>query len=574
MPDHTEFTRTLGQAVTVDVEQALAEGVGPDERHRRLMERAKLFVAAYLWDGTDRHGGPALAAAALENVRALRALQGPSGLFIGGDNVDSPPDSSFTVNDVCDTLHLIGLAAAASAGASGAASEDLGAVAAELDTIADAVEPALLTGGVHTPNHRWEISAALARLHRRRPSAALRARAEEWLAEGVDITPDGVFSERSANYAAYVSNPSLSVIADELGRDDAREAVVRNLESTLGLIHPDDSVETVHSRRQDQLRRFPLAPYLVGYRRYAIELGRGDFAWAAERALDGGILHPATVLAELLIEPRLGGELPDAAPPAPQRAWEQSSLVVDDTAERRLVVFGGSDYPRFRRVRSGLSTNPTFLRLFAGDAVLDSVRLSRDFFGLGPFRADRFETRHDADGTVHHVLEESVAANYYQPLEADRRTSTGEYALTDDGRFFGSMAFPERRRDEVALRTAIDVRPTADGAVVSIDIVGPDSPWALELAFRDGGRVEGPRSLGDDGAAVLTEGTGRYVVGDTAIAFDAGDEYRAAGPARYHPGEDYAFLGATDAAGGSRVYLTGRAPGRLVLTLRAERIAR
>lgn len=173
------------------------------------------------------------------------------------------------------------------------------------------------------------------------------------------------------------------------------------------------------------------------------------------------------------------------------------------------------------------------------------------------------------DGAARHELTETVAAHYYQPLDAARRSPSGEYALTDDGRFFGSMAFADRARDEVRLRTTVEIRPTGDGAVVSLAIDGPDSPWALELAFRDGGRLEGV-TMQDDGAALLTEGVGRYRMGDSVIAFDAGDGYAAQGPGRYHPGEDYAFLGATDAADGQRVYLTGRSPGRLELTLRAE----
>lgn len=569
MPDRSPFLGALRHAVADDVRTVLAEGVSPGDRHRRLMERAKLLVCAYLWPESDRRGDPALLDGAHANVRGLRALQAPGGLFIGGDNVDSPPDSSFTVNDVCDTIEVIRTLDAGSADAG------LAALAAELDAVADAVEPALIAGGVHTPNHRWEISAALARLHRRRPSEALRRRAEEWLAEGVDITADGVYSERSANYAAWVSNPSLTVIAEVFAREDARAAVVRNLESTLGLIHPDDTVETVHSRRQDQLTRFPLGPYLVAYRRYAAELGRGDFAWAAERALRAGVVHSPSALAEVLLEPAIGRELPPAAAPEPQDSWEQSRLVVDDGTQRRLVIFGGSDYPRFRRIRSGLSTNPTFLRLFGGDAVLDSVRLSRDFFGLGPFRADGFVAERDHDGGARLRLSETVAAHYYQPLAADRRSPSGEYELTDDGRFYGSMAFGDRVRDEVVLRTAVDVQPTAHGAVVTLSVDGPDSPWALELAFREGGEFEGEGVTRQaDGSRLLTQGSTVYRVGDDAIVVEPGEGYRSAGPGAYHPGEDYAFLGATDAADGARLYLTGRAPGRLVLSLRVDRAGR
>ncbi|MFB7251124.1 hypothetical protein [Microbacterium sp. NPDC056234] len=555
------FEEELRRAVDAEVNRALASGLDADLTHRQLMDRAKLLVVAALWSRSSRAGDLKLIETATESVLALRRRQGPRGLFIGGGNVDSPPDSAFTVNDLCDTLHLLRSTRSAMsiAGAS--------ALAGELDAIADAVEPALLVGGVHTPNHRWEITAALARLHRRRPSPALAARASEWLAEGVDLTADGVYSERSANYAAYVSNPSLTVIADVFDSAEARAAVVRNLESTLGLIHPDGTVETVHSRRQDQLSRFALSPYLMMYRRFAVLLDRGDFAWAAERAREQGIVHPASVLADLLLEPRSGEQLPEAIEPEAAADWAQSALAIDATPRRRLVVFGGSDYPRFRRVRSGLSTNPTFLRLFAGAAVLDSMRLSRDFFGLGPFRADRAAADH-VDGVRHYRLSETASANYYQPMDPVRRNASGEYALTDDGRFFGSMSFADRAADAVALRTDVDVVATDDGASVAIAFDGPECTWALELSFR-GGAFEGV-DLQSDGTALLTAGAGSYRCGDSRIVFEADADYRADGVGRYRPGEDYTFLGATDAATGDRVYLTGRSPGRVTLTLRAE----
>ncbi|HEY9323432.1 MAG TPA: hypothetical protein VIP50_00740 [Agromyces sp.] len=553
----SRFEAALRGAVADAVEAALAAGVDPADKHRHHMDRAKLLVAAFVWPASAHAGDARLVASAHESVRALRALQGPGGLFIGGDNVDSPPDSSFTVNDVCDAREII-RTAPADAG--------LAALAAELDEIADAAEPALLVGGVHTPNHRWEISAALARLHRRRPSPALRARAEEWLAEGVDITPDGVFSERSANYAAHVSIPSLTVIADVFDRADARDAVIANLESTLGLIHPDGTVETVHSRRQDQRSAFSVAPYLTPYRRYAVDLGRGDFAWAAERALHAGIPYPAAVLGDLLLTPVVGAALPEAEPvPTGRRVWAQSSLIVDDAARRRVVVFGGSDYPRFRRVRSGLATNPTFLRIYAGEVVLESLRLSRDFFGLGPFRADSMRDAGDRGWE----LVETVSANYYQPVGDAERSATGEYELTDDGRFYGSMSFPRRAADVVALHTSVGILATDDGVEITVGLDGPDCPWAIELAFRPGGTFEGLRALGD-GTAHLDSGVGRYRVGGDAVVIEGGEGYRGDGTPRYVPGEDYAFLGATDAATGPRVYLTGRSPGRVVFSLRAE----
>ncbi|GAA4770548.1 hypothetical protein [Microbacterium gilvum] len=503
--------------------------------HRGLMERVKLLVGLAILD-------LAPAASAAPFLDALERRQLRSGLFAGGDNVESPPDSAFTAGDVCDALEIIRRHPSAA----------LDPIGARLELIADHLEPPLLVGGVHTPNHRWEISAALARLHRRRPSGALVDRIDAWLAEGVDIDADGMYSERSPNYAAFVTNPSLTVIAEILGRPDLDAIVQRNLAATLPLIRADGTVETVHSRRQDQGRRFSAAAYITAFRRAALRTGDGRFAWAAEVARSEGIAHPATALAELLLEPQLAQPLPRAvAPVSAVHRYAASSLVVDRSEVRTLVVYGGSDHARAGRIRSGLANDPTFLRLLGDDVALESVRLSRTFFGLGPFRAQRL------DGMR---LQETVAAWYYQPLG-----SAGALDLEDEGRFSAEMSFSRRAADRVEMTTTIDVEPTTTGARVVIDVAGPIAPWALELAFSPGGAFEGLADDGRFGSAAV-----RYQHGGQAIVFRADGESAADAPAAYHPGEEYAYLGGSDAVAAPRAYLTGWSPGRRVVELRVE----
>ncbi len=138
--------------------------------------------------------------------------------------------------------------------------------------------------------------------------------------------------------------------------------------------------------------------------------------------------------------------------------------------------------PEHRRIRSGLACNPTFLRLFAGDAVLDAVRLSRGFFDLGPFRAA--DTRRLADNRYR--LTETQSAAYYQPLPPDLRRDDAAYRLEDEGRFSAALCFADRPRDEVSQTTRVDVELRDDGADLRIDISGPQVPWSLELTFRPG----------------------------------------------------------------------------------------
>lgn len=486
--DH-EFVRAAARAAD---RTAAPLAAGPDEEpagvpHRGLARRVKTLIAAYRSPDSALHGSGQAVAAAMTQLRALRAAQTATGLFAGGDNVQSPPDSAFTVNDVCDA-HVL----AAGAG------PELREVTAALAEIAGAASGSLLTGGVHTPNHRWELSAALARLHRSFPDGRLLDRVEEWLAEGVDIYAEGLYSERSAVYASHVSNPSLLLLADVLGRTDLRDAVERNLTATLDLIRPDGTVETVHSRRQDQRHSFPLAPYLPHYRLLAIRTGRGDFSRVARLAAADGI-DDHDLLAETILTPDLCRELPTPAPePLPRtRYFTTARLASRASATAHSVLYGGSDVPEHRRIRSGLACNPTFLRLFAGDAVLDAVRLSQGFFDLGPFRAADMEQLADN----RYRLTETLSAAYYQPLPPDRRQNDAAYRMTDDGRFSASMAFPDRPQDEVSRTTRVDVDLREDGADLRIDISGPRVPWALELTFRPGACQRAPhRSTTDAGA--------------------------------------------------------------------------
>ena len=116
---------------------------------------------------------------------------------------------------------------------------------------------------------------------------------------------------------------------------------------------------------------------------------------------------------------------------------------MDHRPASTTAVFGGSDHPRHGPVRSSLANSPTFLRLVAGAAVLDSARLTRTFFGLGPFRA--ISTRiEDADsGRTTVTLEETATAAYYQPLAkvaADGSEIFGVQVVATPGHTLGHIS--------------------------------------------------------------------------------------------------------------------------------------
>jgi hypothetical protein len=129
----------------------------------------------------------------------------------------------------------------------------------------------------------------------------------------------------------------------------------------------------------------------------------------------------------------------------------------------------------------------------------------------------------------------------------------------------------------VTLATRVDVDLRDDGADMLIDIAGPEVPWALELTFRPPGLLRGAERMGD-GRWCLSSGTATYQAGDDVIAVNvdleaggplAGPE--ASGILTYDPGQDYSFLGGTDATAGDHLYLGGYGPHTLRVSLRARR---
>ncbi len=397
----------------------------------------------------------------------------------------------------------------------------------------------------------------------------MRGRVEEWLAEGVDLQADGMYSERSPLYAGAVSSPSLLVLADLLDRPDLLDPVRRNLEAFLPLLDEDGVLESVHSRRQDQhTAGHPGADLLLPYRRFALAEDRADFADAA-RSLQSHGVDGRAVLPELLAHPWLAGVLPAGTgrPWSGEAVLPASGLAVHAAGRTRTVVFGGSDQPSVGTIRSGTANTATFLRFRHGAAVLESLRLSTAFFGLGPFRSATLEQ--EPGGAF--VLRQELRAGYYQPLAAADRDPAGDYPLGDEGRFHAAMAFDRRRRRRrahhdragaAARRRRRRHRRLRRGRdVVRARAVLP--PRGRPERGRAAGRRwlgahragAGPR-VGDDEVVLTREGGG-----------GAAGEHQ---PARYDGGEQYDYLQGSHAAGGERVYLTGRTPGVLTLRLRGR----
>ena len=119
------------------------------------------------------------------------------------------------------------------------------------------------------------------------------------------------------------------------------------------------------------------------------------------------------------------------------------------------------------------------------------------------------------------------------------------------------------------MTTRIEARLLDQGLVLEVSIDSPELPWSLEFGFGEGGVLEGAQQRPDD-TWVLPEGRGRYRAGGDSISIEVDGAQLDTDPLPYQPGQDYAFIGGTDAIGGTRVLVGGMAPAAFTVLLRAE----
>jgi hypothetical protein len=439
-----------------------------------------LFTAAYLCPQSKFHADQQLVQRIRLAAGYLLQSQSPQGnidLLI--TNFNSPPDTAFSIASVGPAAVLAKRARH---------TEIFNLIAPYIRNAARG----LAQGGVHTPNHRWVVCAALAQIHELFPDPALVRRIDQWLAEGIDIDEDGQFNERSTSVYNPVTDRALVVMAHKLQRPELLEYVRRNLESMMYLLHPGYEVVTEISRRQDQYARANVGQYWFPLKYLAIRDGNGRYEYLASR-----FAPQRASLSTLMEYPELQRAGP--APVAPPEDYEKLYPVL-----------------RVARVRRGatsatviLDGNSRFLTLRRGEAVLNAVRFASAFFGKAQFIPQRGARQ---EGAYH--LEQQLEGPYFQPFDGRK---------VDPEKWNGTRG--ERRRSEICrLTQAADVRELPNGFRVRMRAFGTDKvPVAVEINFREGGELQGCAPVPKiAGAWVLGGRQAEYRAGSDAIRFGPG----------------------------------------------------
>jgi len=132
-------------------------------------------------------------------------------------NFHSTPDTAFIVNYLSPVYVIL----------KGLERPQLGGLLDKMGSFFHNAGKCFLVGGIHTPNHRWVVCSALARLNAFFPSQKYIDRVDEWLSEGIDMDPDGQYTEKSVSIYSPTCDNMFLTMGRLLNRNWAFKVLIR-----------------------------------------------------------------------------------------------------------------------------------------------------------------------------------------------------------------------------------------------------------------------------------------------------------------------------------------------------------
>tara|TARA_B100001175_G_C19501252_1_gene638197 strand:- start:29 stop:1753 length:1725 start_codon:yes stop_codon:yes gene_type:complete len=392
----------------------------------------------------------------------------------------------------------------------------------------------LLIGGAHTANHRWVICSALARINSFFPSPALIQRINVWLNEGIDLDPDGQYSERSVGDYSPACNEMFITMGHLMNRNDLLEVARKNLDMTLYYIQPGGEVLTDASGRQDSDKISDVAGYYYSYL-YFSHRDKNPVYVAVCDFMENNLRHKLTRFIPYLLE---------------NQSLRNKRVSAIQFPDRYFKRFKYSGVFRIRQSNFDVSiieNNPTFLSLIKGSAVLQSLRLGSTFFGSrGQFTAENAEVNNNQI-----ILTKSVKHGYFQPFPKEKIIGDGVYS---------KMPREQRTLSEPQVINYKITITTLDQKIkIAIEVTGTLHVLvSLEMNFRKGGKLSGVISdQNRSDSYFLKEGWGTYTKDDSVITFGPGKIEHQWGTMR----------GMHEKPHGNTVYINGHTPFKHILEI-------
>ncbi len=386
---------------------------------------------------------------------------------------------------------------------------------------------ALTVGGIHTPNHRWVVTAGLVELNRTWPNKKYIARANQWLDEKIDIDADGQFNEKSTLVYSPLTDRVLITIGEGMNRPDVLDAVRKNLEMNVYYEHVNGEVVSEASNRQDKAAIGTMEVYYYPYRYFALKDKNATFSAMCQQIEATNIEKIGIQIVYFLEDESLWKELPKAGnlPKSYVKAFPVSGLV------------------RIRKKSwdaTLISKNPNWVTFYKGNAVLQGIRFSASFFGKGQFESEEIMPEGN-----NWLLKNELEGPYFQPLDKSKIPGDGDWK---------KLPKNERKQTEVQkLTSSVLVKENETGLDLEISITGTDGvPVSLEFIFREGGNLSNVQTIAQNKHTYLLENgkEGSYTLGKDTIHFGPG--------LSKHKG--FQLRGALPKVDAPTVYLTGFTP--------------
>ncbi|WP_242120679.1 hypothetical protein [Aestuariivivens sediminicola] len=522
---------------------------------RGLGSEISIMVASLCHNMSQFYKSEAVAKRIDQSLDAMLRVQYDNGTLDAGGNRQSPPDTGFILEYMCASAAVL----------RSSKNKELQVLEDKFKTFILNAGEAMVTGGVHTPNHRWVVSAALANINALYPHPKYIQRIDQWLAEGVYLNADGHYSERSGVYSAVI-NKALITMARLLNMPELLEKVSKNLETYYYHTEPNGDVVSVDSRRQDQFMTGTVTKFYLQYRFMAIYKKNPLFAYMVKFIENLPDFEKSVLSRDLVLvmeNEMLQQDI--AVKPEPITDYEMffvlSNLARIRRGDTSITLFGGNDKPI--RIVSGRSSNPNFLMYRKGDAILKYMRLSTSFFRMGYFSSDGIKKQGNT-----YILNETKEAHYYQPLEENYLREDGDYELSEslDRRFWNKMDFKSRRISDLKQQHTI-IEITEDNGTLDLDfkVEGPPNiEVTIEMCFKEGSHFSGADQ----------DAEGNFLLeSDYGIASAGADSIKV-GPGKLEhlnvnrlDSEQYTYHQGSLRTDGVHVYITGFTPFHHKMTI-------
>ncbi|MCW3081129.1 hypothetical protein [Segetibacter sp.] len=431
-------------------------------------------------------------------------------------NFQSPPDTGFMVKRLAPVYTLL------------RQSNTPGAEKplADFKTFLQRAGEALITGGIHTPNHRWVVSAALVKLNELWSDQRYVNRVNEWLGEHIDIDADGQYTEKSTSGYSAVVDRVLITISKGLNKPEILDAVRKNIKMMRYYIHPNGEVVTEASNRQDKGQIGTMENYYYACRYLSLLDRDGEMASICRLIEATSFKKLADFLNYFLEDPSLWKALPGNKP----------------LPDNYVKSFPYSGIVRIRRGQwdsTILSNNAGWFTFHKSHVALQGMRVAASFFGKGQFQSETIEKVENS-----WVLTNKLEGVYYQPYPKEGIQPDGDLS---------KMPRSNRKKSNIQhLQTTITITESGNGINVEVEMNGTEGvPVSMELIFRRGGKFTGVQQL--EGSEDI------YMFNDTAGTYSSKGDTIHFGPGKLeHKGLQ--LRGALPHAGAPTVYLTGFTP--------------